>query len=67
MVYPDWPGAVLAVLLVAATFWLLYLYGSFEMTGVRGWRRVWAGWRLVLDQVVIRLRRWVAQARRRRP
>ncbi|KKL71689.1 hypothetical protein LCGC14_2092380, partial [marine sediment metagenome] len=38
----DWIGLVLAALLAAATLWCLYLYGSFEMTGVRGWRRVWA-------------------------
>ena len=62
----DWIGLVLAALLAAATLWCLYLYGSFEMTGVKGWRRVWAGGRLLLDQVELRLHRWVVQARRRR-
>ena len=62
----EWVGLMVAVLLSAITIWCLYLYGSFEMTGARGWRRVWAGWRLLLDQWEIRLGRWVAQARRRR-
>lgn len=62
----DWIGLAFAVPLVAVTLWCLYLYGSFEMTGARGWRRIWAGWKLLIDQIELRLHRWAVQARRRR-
>ena len=62
----DWIGLVIAALFWAITLRWLYLYGSFEVTGVRGWRRVWAGWRLLLDQVGLRLGHWAAQVRRQR-
>lgn len=62
----EWVELLVVALLWVLAVWGLYRYGSFEMTGARGWRRVWAGFRLLLDQTELRLHRWAAQARRRR-
>jgi len=38
----------LLVILWVGVLWSLYELGCYEYTGMRGWRRIIAGWRLFL-------------------
>ncbi len=62
----DWIGLGIAIVAWGGVLWCFFLFGSYEMTGTRGWRRIPAGARLALDVLLVKFSRWEAKMRRRR-
>ena len=48
---PDVVGLGLVGLFLAVDCWLLFRFGSYEMTGRRGWRRIPAGFSFFWRQI----------------
>lgn len=61
----DWIGLGIAAVAWAGVLWCFYLFGSYEMTGRRGWRRIPAGAVLSYDVLMVRFNRWAAKVIRR--
>ena len=45
---------------VTANIGLMWSIGSYEMTGTRGWRRIFAGGRRAYDTWILWIRHWIA-------
>ena len=60
----DLLGLMLGASILAVDLWALWYIGSYENTGVRGWRRIWAGARLLLDLLHLHLQQWIARSHR---
>ena len=57
----DWIGLGVAGIAWIGILWCLFLFGSYEMTGRRGWRRVPVGAVLAIDVLTVRFNRWAAK------
>ena len=57
----DWIGLGFAAVLYSVMLLAFYLVGSYELTGVRGWRRIPAGTGLFWYELVIMVSRWEAK------
>ncbi len=57
----DWFGLGIAAIGGIGVLWCFYLFGAYEMTGRRGWRRIPAGAVLFLDVLTVRFNRWAAK------